>query len=111
MQTSSRDGDVHSFAHVIPACRLAGWLVVIGGAAERTTPAHDLLAGPDLGNRPVTPRIKVDAQGLLMRIRFMSADGELGHPSPCLLTRPAVTVCHPCQRATLRHQRPTPEVY
>jgi hypothetical protein len=36
MQTSSRDGDIHSFAHVIPACRLAGWLVVIGGAAERT---------------------------------------------------------------------------
>jgi len=36
MQTPSRDGDIHSFAHVIPACRLAGWLVVIGGAAERT---------------------------------------------------------------------------
>jgi hypothetical protein len=36
MQTSSWDGHIHSFAHVIPACRLAGWLVVIGGAAERT---------------------------------------------------------------------------
>jgi hypothetical protein len=36
MQTSSRDGHIHSFAHVIPACRLAGWLVVIGVAAERT---------------------------------------------------------------------------
>src|ERR1035437_1669983 len=36
MQTSSRDGHIHSFAHVIPACRLAGWLVVIGVAAQRT---------------------------------------------------------------------------
>jgi hypothetical protein len=35
MPTSSRDGHIHSFAHVIPACRLAGWLVVIGAAAER----------------------------------------------------------------------------
>jgi len=36
MQTSSRDGHIHSFAHVIPARRRAGWLVVIGVAAERT---------------------------------------------------------------------------
>src|SRR6266567_58161 len=36
MQTSSRDGHIHSFAHVMPARRLAGWLVVIGVAAERT---------------------------------------------------------------------------
>jgi len=35
MQTSSRDGHIHSFAHVIPARRRAGWLVVIGVAAER----------------------------------------------------------------------------
>jgi len=33
MQTSSRDGNTHSFAHVVPECRLAGWRVVIGGAA------------------------------------------------------------------------------
>jgi len=45
MQTSSRDGDIHSFAHVIPACRLAGWLVVIGGAAERTVMPHMAGAG------------------------------------------------------------------
>src|SRR5713226_766422 len=38
MQTSSRDGHIHSFAHVIPECRLAGWLVVIGGA--RRTHSH-----------------------------------------------------------------------
>src|SRR5260370_23870610 len=32
---TSRDGHIHSFAHVIPACPLAGWLVVIGVASER----------------------------------------------------------------------------
>jgi hypothetical protein len=41
MHTSSRDSHIHSFAHVTPACRLAGWLVVIGGAAERTV-MHDM---------------------------------------------------------------------
>src|SRR6202035_2154376 len=59
--------------------------------------AHDLLAGPDLGDRPVPARIEVDAQGLLMRVGLMSADDELGHSSPCLLTRPAAAVCHPSQ--------------
>jgi Glyoxalase-like domain len=32
-----RDGHIYSFAHVIPAYRLAGWLAVIDVAAERTT--------------------------------------------------------------------------
>jgi hypothetical protein len=41
MQTSFRDGRIHSFAHVMPACRLAGWLVVIGVTAERTFYAAD----------------------------------------------------------------------
>src|SRR5258708_29667947 len=41
MQTSSRDGHIHSFAHVMSACRLAGWLAVIGAAAERTFYAAD----------------------------------------------------------------------
>jgi hypothetical protein len=39
MQTSSRDDDIHSFAHVIAACRLAGWLVAIGVAFCPTKPA------------------------------------------------------------------------
>jgi hypothetical protein len=40
MQTSSRDGHNHSFAHVKPARRLTGRLVVIGAAAERTVMPH-----------------------------------------------------------------------
>src|SRR5258708_4118355 len=52
------------------------------GAAHAEEPARDLLAGADLGDRPVPARIEVNAQGLLMSVGLMSA-GELGHPSPC----------------------------
>jgi hypothetical protein len=36
MQTSCQDDHILSVAHVMPTCRLAGWLIVIGVAAERT---------------------------------------------------------------------------
>src|SRR5207344_988996 len=62
-------------------------------AAHPEEPPHDLLAGADLGNRPVPARIEVDSQGLLMRVGFMSAADELGHLSPRLLTRPVAAAC------------------
>ena len=62
-------------------------------AADPEEPADDLLAGPDLRDRPVPARVEVDAQGLLVRVGFMSAGDELGHASPRLLIRPAHPAC------------------
>ncbi len=50
------------------------------GAADPEEPAHDLLAGPDLRDRPVPARVQVDAQCLLVRIGLMR--DELRHASP-----------------------------
>jgi excisionase family DNA binding protein len=44
-----------------------------------------------------------------MRVRFVSADNELGHPSPGLLTQPAATVCHSCPKEPGRRRSPAPE--
>ena len=74
--------------HVIGGDRLRDGA---GRAAHAEEPAHHLLAGPDLGERPVPARIEVDAQGLLMCVGLMSAGDELGHPSPCLLIWPVAT--------------------
>ena len=81
------------------------------GAAHPEEPAHDLLAGPDLGDRPVPARIEVDAQRLLMRVGFMSADDELGHPSPCLLTRPCCCRLPSSSMAAAGHQPSAVNLY
>jgi hypothetical protein len=58
-----------------------------GRPADPEEPADDLLAGPDLGDRAVPARVKVDAQRLVAGVGVVGASDELGHRSPCLLTR------------------------
>jgi hypothetical protein len=73
MQTSSRDGQIHSFAHVITARRLAWWLVVTGVAAER--------AVMPLGGRQVMQDLATGGRGVPRVIdgRHCPAETQASH--------------------------------
>ena len=75
-----------------------------GRAADPEEPAHHFLARPDLRDRSVPARVEIDAQRLLVRVRLLVADDELGHPSPWLLIRHGCTSLELYLLGRSRHQ-------